>query len=203
MGRNRDNPCLSQNFSSDSGDGWGRAQSHTKPVREWQHLQKCQASVRPGYQDAASSVLRLARLLSSHFLVLTVKTSDKFSHCRVSLKARGRRLIINVIFSPCGCEKWLFCVMHEFDSCPSWSRKDNDNFDWASWAEQKVRNTLVCYFELFKWKLCMTWVHGSFLGAQKRDYMSGCVWFVFRSLPLYIIPCNSLCGGRSPLSLIV
>lgn len=28
-------------------------------------------------QDQASSILRLARLLSSHFLVLTVKISDK------------------------------------------------------------------------------------------------------------------------------
>lgn len=68
-------------------------------------------SVRPGYQDAASSTLRPAWLLSSHFLVLTVKTSDKFSHCCMPLNARSWRLIINVIFSPAGVKSGFVLCM--------------------------------------------------------------------------------------------
>lgn len=68
----------------------------------------------------------LAWLLSSHFLLVTVKISGILSQCRTSLKTRRWRLIINL---PCGCEE-VFFVMH--DLCPFLSRKENNEFDWTS-----------------------------------------------------------------------
>lgn len=81
--------------------------------------------------------------------------------------------------------------------CSSLSGKDNDNFDWMSWAEQRGAASLS--YILTIWQVLLY----SFLEAKKGDYMNGWAWFVFRSLPLFIIPCNSLCGERTQLSFIV
>lgn len=88
--------------------------------------------------------------------------------------------------SPAGVRSgFVLCMRAQFVL-----RKNNANFVWTSRAEQRGQPRWYDRLnETTKSPQCF------FFPSHKRlhEWMSV---VVFRSLPLHIIPCNSLCGGR-------
>lgn len=88
----------------------------------------------------------------------------------------------------------------EFGFYSSFPRKDNDHFwlDILSRAEGAATLSVVLTFSSSQESNVLFLFSGS--KNRLHEWLS---LVVFRSLPLYIIPCNSLCGGCSELSVIV